>query len=437
MMMTWRGRRGRSRAGLRRRVSAFATPVLVLAFTVALVPVGQQPAVGSVVPPESEAKTGNATWFEALGSPYGGCGLPQADLDSQNFIALNVYDTPGDYTFYPRPMPEGDPKTGLWENGHNCGRWVEVTIGDYCTGVNDGAPGEPFCKRGEWISDRYNGAKLNVIVADSCGDANAWCREDPYHIDLAHKALNQFVKDGEPVGDMDPDSWNNRHVSWKFIPTPNYSGDIKIGFLAGSKSGWTAVAVSHLVNGIHGIEYWSDKDQKWTDATMDGDMGQAFIIKPLEEGGTSYAIRVRDIDEAYVNDGRVYTFDLPKNCDPQCEPAFQEVTYQTSTAPPGGGPQDRTCAATARTVQSWPGGFEAKVTVTAGESKIYGWEVSWAMADGQTMGDVWNGTRSMSGSKVTVTNTSWNATLKPGGTTTFGFIVMGDGSMPEMSCAAS
>jgi hypothetical protein len=34
--------------------------------------------------------TGNATWFTSLGQPYGGCGLPQANLDSQNFLALNV-----------------------------------------------------------------------------------------------------------------------------------------------------------------------------------------------------------------------------------------------------------------------------------------------------------------------------------------------------------
>ncbi|HEY6924670.1 MAG TPA: cellulose binding domain-containing protein, partial [Steroidobacteraceae bacterium] len=41
--------------------------------------------------------TGNSTWFTALGSPYGGCGVPQANLDSQNFIALNVQNDPGNY----------------------------------------------------------------------------------------------------------------------------------------------------------------------------------------------------------------------------------------------------------------------------------------------------------------------------------------------------
>jgi hypothetical protein len=47
--------------------------------------------------------TGNATWFSGLGSPYGGCGLPQANLDSQDFLALNVQNSPGDYTNLPRP----------------------------------------------------------------------------------------------------------------------------------------------------------------------------------------------------------------------------------------------------------------------------------------------------------------------------------------------
>ncbi len=84
--------------------------------------------------------TGNATYFDALGAPYGGCGLPQAQLDSPHFVALNVYDTPRDYNFYPRPLTGADvSKMGMWNNGLNCGRCVQVSIGDYCNGVNDGA----------------------------------------------------------------------------------------------------------------------------------------------------------------------------------------------------------------------------------------------------------------------------------------------------------
>jgi len=71
---------------------------------------------------------------------------------------------------------------GIRNNGLNCGRWVQVTVGDFCTGVNDGAPGQPFCRNGSWVSDAYNGAVLTMLVADSCGDSNAGCRDDPYTV---------------------------------------------------------------------------------------------------------------------------------------------------------------------------------------------------------------------------------------------------------------
>jgi len=118
--------------------------------------------------------TGNATWFSGLGSPYGGCGLPQANLDTQNFLALNVQNYPGNYTNPPRPIPAADAsEIGMLDNGLNCGRWVQVTIGNYCTGINDGAPNEPFCRNGSWVSDAYNGATLDFVMADSCDDGNA------------------------------------------------------------------------------------------------------------------------------------------------------------------------------------------------------------------------------------------------------------------------
>ena len=124
--------------------------------------------------------TGNSTWFTGLGEPYGGCGIPQANLDTPDFIALNVYNTPRDYTMYTRPLTGADAaKTGMWDNGHNCGRWVQVTISDYCNGINDGAVNSAFCRNGAYVADKYNGAVLNMIVADSCGDPNGWCRDDP------------------------------------------------------------------------------------------------------------------------------------------------------------------------------------------------------------------------------------------------------------------
>ena len=272
--------------------------------------------------------TGNATWFDALGQPYGGCGLPQSALDTQNFVALNVYNTPHNYGSLPRPLPVGDPRIGMWNNGLNCGRWLQVTIGDFCTGINDGAQNQPFCRSGSFVTDRYNGATLDVIVADSCADANAWCRDDPNHLDLAHASLNTFLLNGVPVGNMDPAHWNNRQISWQFIPAPNFSGDINIGFLQSAQVWWGAASISHLANGIHGVDYFAGGT--WHTAQMDGDMGEAYVLLPTVQAGTQFQIRVHDATSALINNGRVYTFSLPASCQPQCNVPYTRVTYTTS-----------------------------------------------------------------------------------------------------------
>jgi hypothetical protein len=304
-------------------VRRFARVVMVLVAAIGCLVVGQQgPVVAATV-------TGNATWFTGLGQPYGGCGLPQANLDSQNFVALNVFNTPGDYGYHPRPAPASI--VGQFNNGLNCGRYVQVTIGDYCTGTNDGAPGQPFCRNGSWVADKYDGATLTMVVADSCADSNAWCRDDPYHLDLAQASLNQFVLNGSPVGDMYPNHWNNRHISWQYVAAPNYSGDLGIGFLQGAQTWWGAIGISHLPNGIHGVDYY--QSGAWHAATMDSDMGDDYVVSPTVQAGTSFEIRVRDASDALVNAGRVYKFALPASCGSACSAAYTPVSYTTATTP--------------------------------------------------------------------------------------------------------
>jgi hypothetical protein len=288
-----------------------------------------QGTAGPTSPPGT-TYTGNATWFDSMGTPYGGCGIGQPYLDTQNFLALNVQNSPGDYTsFYSRPLSSDHASViGMFNNGHNCGRWVHVTIGDYCNGVNDGQQNLPFCRGGSgWVSDAYNGAENDFIVADSCYDSNAWCRDDPYHVDLAHAALNQFVLNGKAVGDMDPNHWNNRQVHWYFEEAPNYTGDIRIGFIQDSKPTWTPIAITHLQNGIHGLDYYDGSS--WIKATMDADMGQDFMIGPTSSGGTSYRIRVYDVNDQLINNGRIYKFSYPSSCGSACTGPFTEVSYTT------------------------------------------------------------------------------------------------------------
>ena len=107
------------------------------------------------------------------------------------------------------------------------------------------------------------------------------------------------------------------------------------------------------------------------------------------------------------------------------------TTPPVTTPPPGGA-----CSASYRTVNSWPGGFQGEVTVTAGSSPINGWTVQWTLSSGQTITQIWNGTLSTSGSTVSVRNVSYNGSLPPSGSTTFGFLGSGSPSSPTLTCTS-
>lgn len=400
--------------------------------------------------------TGNATWFSGLGSPYGGCGLPQANLDSQNFLALNVQNSPGDYTNLPRPIPAADAsEIGMFGNGLNCGRWVQVTIGNFCSGVNDGAPNLPFCRNGSWVSDQYNGATLDFVVGDSCDDGNAWCKDDPYHVDLAQNSLNQFVLNGQPVGSMYPDHWNNRQVSWQFIPAPGYTGDIRIGAIQGAQPFWPAIAVSHLPNGIHGVQYLANGS--WVNAQMDSDMGDDYIIGPTTgagTGGSQFQIRVIDASDSLLNNGEVYSFTLPAGCSTGCPAAYTPISYTTSSSGPSpspspsasgspspsaspsppaspspsasqGGPAG--CTLTSSVISSWPGGYQVQFTVTNnGTAPSTGWSAGFSFADAtESIASSWSATVSQSGTAVSAASVSYDGAIPAGGAVTWGMVVNG------------
>lgn len=285
------------------------------------------------VTPSPEVYTGNSTWFSGLGGPYGGCGVPQANLDSQNFVALNVQNDPGNYTLtLSRPISTTGPNAadiGMWNNGMNCGRWVHITMGSNCNGTNDGNQDESFCRGGlGWVADQFNGATIDSVVADSCQDENSWCRDDPYHLDQAQAELNNYVLNGEPAGDIYPNFWNNRQISWYFEPAPNYTGDINIGFLNGANAYWSAISITHLPNGIHGVQYLLGG--VWTAAVMDADLGDDYIVLPTVAGGTQYEIQVFDVTNTLINSGRIYSFSYPSSCGSSCTPAVTPITYTTS-----------------------------------------------------------------------------------------------------------
>ena len=91
-----------------------------------------------------------------------------------------------------------------------------------------------------------------------------------------------------------------------------------------------------------------------------------------------------------------------------------QVTGIGATAPP---PTETPCTATYSIVNSWPGGYQAQVTVINPTTlTLSGWTAGWVLANDETIASSWNGKLSVAGSLATMKNADWNVTLPPGGT---------------------
>ncbi|GAA2348605.1 cellulose binding domain-containing protein [Dactylosporangium salmoneum] len=121
---------------------------------------------------------------------------------------------------------------------------------------------------------------------------------------------------------------------------------------------------------------------------------------------------------------------------PPSSPAPSSLPPSSSRPPSSPPPPTGACTASYRTVNSWPGGFQGEVTVTAGTSAINGWTTTWPLAGDQTIGQLWNGTLTTSGSTATVRNVSWNASLGARASTTFGFTANGSPTTPAIACTS-
>ncbi|HET8844514.1 MAG TPA: cellulose-binding domain-containing protein, partial [Ktedonobacteraceae bacterium] len=72
----------------------------------------------------------------------------------------------------------------------------------------------------------------------------------------------------------------------------------------------------------------------------------------------------------------------------------------------------------------WQGGFQGALSISnTGSTAINGWTLVFSFANGQTITQIWNANVSQTGSQVTITNLSYDATIAPGTTlNTVGFL---------------
>lgn len=79
------------------------------------------------------------------------------------------------------------------------------------------------------------------------------------------------------------------------------------------------------------------------------------------------------------------------------------------------------CQVAYSVTNSWPGGFQAGITITNESSPITAWTLAFTFPSGQQVGSGWSGTWTQSGANVTVTSESWNGALATGASVAIGF----------------
>ena len=105
-------------------------------------------------------------------------------------------------------------------------------------------------------------------------------------------------------------------------------------------------------------------------------------------------------------------------------PSSTPTPTPTPTPSPTPSPTSGTgaCSGAYSVTSSWPGGFQGQVVVTnTGSATLNSWQLGWTFPGSQAINNLWNGSYTQSGGKVTVTNESYDGTLAPGASTTVGF----------------
>jgi hypothetical protein len=102
----------------------------------------------------------------------------------------------------------------------------------------------------------------------------------------------------------------------------------------------------------------------------------------------------------------------------------------TFTVPP---PSGASCAVHYSLAGSWPGGFQGGVTITnKSSSAVNGWTLTWTWPSaGEQITSMWGASYTQTGTSVSTTNASYDATIgASGGTVSFGFLGNDSGTTP-------
>ncbi len=182
------------------------------------------------------------------------------------------------------------------------------------------------------------------------------------------------------------------------------------------------------VHGVSRTPASSDRPAANWDRTRYGDAGPQA---PVE------AISVENVGHNVITGGMapyvMEFFGLDQDVDPTDPPTDPTDPPTDPTDPP----VDGDCSATIDVVNDWGSGWQGNVLITAGDSAVSGWTLTWTWPSGQSISSSWNADVSASGSSVTARDVGWNADIAAGQTVNaWGFVASGTSTSPQITCTA-
>jgi lysophospholipase L1-like esterase/chitodextrinase len=177
----------------------------------------------------------------------------------------------------------------------------------------------------------------------------------------------------------------------------------------------------------------------WTSSTDNvGVAGYDIFRAPGASGGTFASVGT-STSATFTNTGltaaTTYRYQVRSRDAAGNLSAFTAAVSATTSASGGGGTTG--CGVAYRVANAWQGAFQGEVVVTnTSAAATTAWTVTLVFPSGVTITQLWGGTFSPASGTVTVHNMSYNGSLSPSASTTFGFIANASGSAGAMATAS-
>jgi xyloglucan-specific exo-beta-1,4-glucanase len=232
--------------------------------------------------------------------------------------------------------------------------------------------------------------------------------------------------------------WHSTDYGATFTQVSAVSAAMNIGFgKAEPGASYMALYAIATVGGVQGVFRSDDAGATWiriNDAQHQyGNIGAAITGDPRIYGrvylGTNgRGIIYGDIAGTVTGTPTASASATPTGTATTATPTpSATATTSTPTATPTGSPTTTggagfACHVVYSKASEWAGGFNANVTVdNTGTTTIGSWTLRWTFPGDQKVTNAWDATVTQTGAAVTAANLSYNASISPGGNTSFGF----------------